>query len=268
MCKREGAFNTVTWGGGGRTRIYAIDAGFGGDPCEVVNIEFGEDHNGITVIQFTPTRTIPIRVSPDVSAEDQIALYVKSDCTRLGVPDENIFFDAGMRATLGISMSRIISPMVNAINFGRPATDRPVNEDTFTKDPKTGEKRMVKCSEQYSNFVTEMWYSMREVVEAGQARELPQPAAEDFALRDWRWVPGPLGQRYELETKPEYKARNQSSPNRADVCVIALEGARRLGFRIQNAKKYQNPENQDDRWLERELQKHRAFVKKSELSYR
>lgn len=268
MCEREGAFNTVTWAGGETTKIYAIDAGFGGDPCEVVDIEFGEDHNGVMVIKFSPTRTIPIRISADVSAEDQIALYVKSECTRLGVPDENIFFDAGMRATLPISMSRIISAQVNAVNFGGPATDRPVNEDTFTIDPKTKEKRLMKCSEQYSKFVTELWYSVRELVEAGQARELPKPAAEEFALRDWRWVPGPLGQRYELETKPEYKARNQESPNKADVIAIAVEGARRLGFQIRNPKKYQNPEQKDDQWLERELLKYRAFVKKSELSYR
>jgi len=267
MCERCGAHNTATWAGGPRTKIYAIDAGFGGDPCEAEYLEFGEDVNGQMVIEFSETKSIPIAVSSGVSPEDQIALYVKDDCTRLGVPDENVFFDAGMRATLAISLARIMSAAVNAVNFGGPATDRPVNEDTFTVDLKTKERRLMKCVEQYSKFVTELWYSVRELVEALQARGLPKAAAEEFGLREWRWVPGPIGPRYELETKPEFKARNTYSPNKADVISIGLEGARRLGFQIKNPKMHRTEQEEGD-WLERELERHRKFVKQRELSYK
>lgn len=269
ICDRNGAFNTAVWSGTSRTKVYAIDAGYGGDPCEPTLLEFGEDVYGNMLIQFTQLMTIPISVSSDRTVEDQIALRAKSDCSRLEVPDENVFFEAGMRATLAISMARIMSPAVNAVNAGGPATDRIVSEDLLTIDHKTGERRPIKCSEQYSKFVTEMWYSVRELVEAGQARNFPRDAAEEFAMREWRWVPGPIGQRYDLETKPEFKTRNGGrSPNKADSLSIAVEGARRLGFIIKNPKADRLTKPEDADWLERELYKHRQFVKKHELSYR
>ncbi len=267
MCERNGAFNTAVWSGSQKTKVYAIDAGFGGDPCEVVWCEFGQDVNGALVIEFHGTYSIPIAISSGLSAEDQIAMYVRNDCAKLAIPDENVFFDAGMRATLAISMARVMSAAVNAVNFGGPATDRPVNEDSFITDPKTKERRPIKCVEQYSKFVTEMAYSVRETVESGQCRSMPKGAADEFALREWRWVSGPLGPRNELETKPEFKQRNTYSPNKSDVVMIGLEGARRLGFQIKNPKAQRAKVAPDD-WLAREVEKYREFTKKRELTYK
>lgn len=269
MCERAGAFNTAVWGHSQKTRIYAIDAGYGGDPCEVIIGEFGDDVDGNLILEFSPTITIPINVNSDVTAEDQIALHAKAECARYDIPDENVFFEAGMRATLATKMARVMSAAVNAVVAGGPATERPVTDDTYRIDPKTGEKRLLKCFEQYSKFVTEMWFSVRELVEAGQARGMPKEVAEEFALREWRWVSGPVGQRYELETKPEFKARNGGrSPNKADATSICVEGARRLGFVIKNLKSNRQDRETEDRWLERELERHRRFVKSSELTYR
>jgi hypothetical protein len=266
MCQKHGAFGPVIWSGmQTKTKVYGIDAGFGGDPCEVIDVTFGETADGVMVIEFSPTRTIPISVSSSISPEDQIAYYVKEDAARLKIPDSNIYFDAGMRATLAISMARVLSASVNAVNFGGPATDRPVTNDTFIDDPKTGLKRLVLCNEWYSKFVTELWYSVRQLVECGQARELPKDVAKEFSLREWRWVPGPLGQRYELETKPEFKARNMYSPNKADVASIAVEGARRLGFVIEKSKPADS--SADDDWFERAHEQHRRVMQKSELRY-
>jgi hypothetical protein len=269
MCETAGAFNSAVWAGGTRTKIFAIDAGFGGDPCECMYIEFGEDVTGREVIEFSPTIMIPIQVGLKLTPEDQIAHAVKGHCSRLNVPDENVFFDCGMRATLAISLARIMSANVNAVNFGGPATDRPVNEDTFYTDPKTQERRLVKCVEEYSKFVTELHYSVRELVEAKQARSLPMDVAEEFAMREGRWVPGPIGMRKELETKIEFKQRmSGQSPNKSDACSISVEGARRLGFKIKNLKEERGDQKDEEGWLERELQKHRKFVRASELSYK
>lgn len=269
MCEHNGAFNTAIWGHGQRIKVYGIDAGYGGDPCEAMYLEFGEDVNGNMLMEFSEITTIPIDVTSNLTAEEQIAIKAKADCERLGVPDTNVYFEAGMRATLATKMARIMSADVNAVVAGGPATERSVTDDTFRVDPKTGEKKLVKCFEQYSKFITEMWFSVRELVEAGQARALPRDVAEEFALREWRWVPGPIGQRYELETKPEFKARNAGdSPNKADATSIAVEGARRLGFTIKNLKGHRQEREAEDQWLERELEKHRRFVKSSELAYR
>lgn len=268
ICERCGAFNTATWSNLTRTKILGVDAGFGGDACEIEYIEFGEDVGGIMVVEFSPTITIPVGVSSAITKEDQIALGVKGHAARLGVSDENIFFDAGMYATLAISMARIMSPAVNAVNFGGPATDRPVSEDLMIFDPKTKERRPIRCVEQYSKFVTELWYSVRELVEAKQARALPQDVAEEFAMREWHWVPGPFGQRYELETKLECKARmGGQSPNKADASSIALEGARRRGFLIKNPKDLRGRQSQEEDWLEKELAKYHKFIKSSQLKY-
>jgi hypothetical protein len=270
MCERHGAFNTAVWSGTTRTKVYAVDAGFGGDPCVVVVCEFGEDVVGRQVIEFSEPKVIPISISGEISPEDQIALYIRADCERLEIPDTNVFYDAGMRATLPVSLGRIMSSRTNAVNFGGPATDRPVSEDLFTIDVKTRERRPLKCNEQYSKFVTELHYSMREVVEAKQCRALPRKVAEEFAMREWHWVPGPLGQRYELETKAEFKKRQGGeSPNDSDATSIGLEGARRLGFSIKNPKEHRAPESaQREDWLERELESYRKFVKGRELSYK
>jgi hypothetical protein len=270
MCERCGAFNTAIWAGGSATtKVYAVDAGFGGDACDVEYIEFGEDVAGNQIVEFSQTKTIPISLSnKDLTPEDQIANYVKLDCRNLGVPDENVFFDAGMRATLAISFGRVMSPRVNAVNFGGNATERPVSEDLFTNDPKTGERRLTRCSEQYSKYVTELHFSVRELIEAKQARGLPRNVAEEFAMREWHWVPGPLGQRYELETKIEFKKRyGGQSPNKSDATSLALEGARRLGFQIKNQKEGRTPDPEQDDWLSKELEKFKRFQKKNELKY-
>lgn len=265
LCERNEAFNAVIWQGSPLVKIFAIDAGFGGDPCETMFAQFGKDVTGNQIIEFHQSEQIQINFSSDTSPEDQIALGTKARCARLGVPDDHIFFDAGMRATLAISMSRILSPQVNAVNFGGPATERPVDKNTFITDPKTQAKRLMKCSEQYSKFVTELWYSVRALVDCHQARGLPKDAAQEFANREWRWVPGPLGERYELETKPEYKARNNSdSPNKADVASIALEGARRLGFEIVAFREGGESKDTLD-WLETAVEKERQFRQKHEL---
>ena len=55
--------------------------------------------------------------------EDQIATFVKGECMRMKIPDEHVYIEAGMRATLAVSFARIMSPRINAINFGGAATD-------------------------------------------------------------------------------------------------------------------------------------------------
>jgi hypothetical protein len=157
-----------------------------------------------------------------------------------------------------------MSSEVNAVNFVGPATERPVDNDTYVFDEKTQQRRLKKCSEHYSKFVTELWFSVRAVVQCKQARDFPREVAEEFAMREWYFV---AGNKYELETKTECKKRMGQSPNDADATAIAVEGARRLGFQIQ-ALPNKESQAQDDSWLEKELQKHRKFIKSHELSTR
>ena len=43
MCLRFGCLQACIWSGNETTSVLGIDAGYGGDPCEAVLGEFGED---------------------------------------------------------------------------------------------------------------------------------------------------------------------------------------------------------------------------------
>lgn len=265
MIEANGGFGPVIWSGvKPTTKVYGVDAGFGGDECVRTFLEFGESVDGQTVILFGEQKVIPVLLSSNVSPEDQIALFAKSDCAALGVPDDNVYIEAGMRATLAVSFARILSPAINAINFGGTATQRPVSNDLFIYDEKEHRRRLKTCYEHYSKFVTELAFSVRAVVESKQARGFPRLAADEFGRREWRYV---YNDRYELETKQEYKLRNGGvSPNYSDSVMIAVEGARRLGFEIERMRDPNASPVAED-WLKIERDKYRQAVRKTELNY-
>lgn len=264
MITNCGGFKSVIWNVAPTLKIYAIDAGYGGDDCVATYIECGTEVGGMEVMKFVTQEVIPVAVSSTTSAEDQIATYAKQRCLQLGVPDSNVFIEAGMRATLAISFGRIMSPAINAINFGGVATQRPVSNDLFVIDPKTGERKLKTCYEHYSKFVSELAFAVRSVVECRQARSFPIQAAEEFQQRQWEFV---HESRYEIESKVDYKERTGGrSPNYSDSTMIAVEGARRLGFNIERMKETKE-EGVDYDWFEKEVADHRRNQKKKELNY-
>jgi hypothetical protein len=121
-----------------------------------------------------------------------------------------------------------------------------------------------RCDEHYSKFITEMYFSVRLLVECKQARELPTSVVKEFSEREWIWA---RGTRYELETKEDFKLRCHYSPNKADACAIAVEGARRLGFDIARIPSGEAEKEKED-WLAIELAAHRKLASKRELSYK
>jgi hypothetical protein len=259
-----GGFGDCVWLGSETIKVYAIDAGFGGDPCVRTWIEFGKDVNDQDVVLFGDQVVIPILLSAGKTPEEQIASYAKADCDTLGIPYSHVYFDAGMYATLAVQMSRELSPEVNAVNFGGTATNRPVSNDTFVFDERTRERRPKTCYEHYSKFVTELWFSVRLLVHSRQARKFPRAAAEEFGRREWRYV---YNDRFELESKDDYKLRNGGeSPNNGDSAVIAIEGARRLGFEIR-AMKTNGDQKPEEDFVQKELDRYRRYVRKTELTY-
>ena len=264
ICRLWGALEPVVWEGSPRTRIYALDAAFGGDRPIGGMIEFGRDVKGHTVMACHKPHSLQLRMSAEDTFEMQLARGVKKDCDELGIPYENVFFDAGMRATLATEIARIVSLLCTAINFGGPATDRPVSQDDFVIDEKTKERRLKRCNEAYSKFVTELAYSVRMVVEAGQMRNIPEEVVREFEMREWYNV---TGNRIELETKKETKARMGQSPDLADWLGIAVEGARRRGFLIEWIGKPAAVDQEAEDWLEAELAKFKKFEKANSIRY-
>lgn len=263
--ERYDGFKDCIWSGGERIKVYSIDAGFGGDDCVRTWLEFGQLVDGRQVICFGDQKVIPILLSVGLTAEKQIARYAKADCQVMGIPASNVFFDAGMFATLAVEMAREMGPEVNAVNFGGPATERPVDKTLLVFDERTQMRRLKTWYEHVSKFVTELWFVVRLAAQCRQLRKFPRQAAEEFGRREWNYV---SNDRYELEPKDEYKLRYQGeSPNAADSLVIAVEGARRLGFVIEAMPAEGADKQEDADYLQKEVDKYRREGKKRQLHY-
>jgi len=264
LCEQFGAFDDVVWSGKPTTKVAACDAaygGIGGDDCIGGHIEFGEDVDGNTVIACHPPILVPVSITKKGLPEEQIGNFMRDYCETFDIPFENFFFDA--RSTMAITFAKIMSPQVNVVDFGGPATPRPVSMDTFIWDGDTQTRRLQLCQELYSKFVTELWYTIHYVILSRQMRRLPMEVAEEGWKREWKYV---KGNRIEVETKADMKVRTGHSPDRFDWLVTAVEGARRRGFEIrsQTANKVLLPENL---WLETALEKHNKWARQNELKY-
>lgn len=233
MCRQFNAFDPVIWATTKRTKIYAIDAAYGnigGDRCVGGYIEFGKDVDNRTVIEIHNPVLVPVSYQLNgLIPEDQIADFVRGECEQLGIPPDCVFFDSTGRGSLGTSFARTWSAQVNPIEFGGAPSLRPVCQDIFIVDEKTKMRRLKLCSEHYSKFVTELWFSVRYCVESNQIRGLPADVMEEGCQREWKIV---RGNRIEIETKEEMKLRTGRSPDLFDWLATAIEGARRKGFQI------------------------------------
>ncbi len=193
---------------------------------------------------------VPVKSSDFESPEDQIVMFVKGEHDRRGIPPENHFFDAGMRTSLVTAYSRLWSPQVNSVDFGGKATERRVSASIDQT-----------CYEYYSKFVTELWYSVRLIVEAEQFRGMTEDVMLEGCAREWKMV---AGNKIEVETKDEMKLKTGRSPDLFDALVTAVEGARRKGFMI---RRLMNPTARatDDRWKKELRDKASKFWKSNQL---
>lgn len=269
LCTQFHTSDSVNWKGTQLTRIYGVDAAYGGDRCVSGYIEFGEDINGKTILRVHPPGIIPIKIAVKESPEEQISVRVKDDCEALGILPENMFHDSTGRGSLGTSLARVWSAQTNPVEFGGPATNRPVSLDHYIRDPKTGQRRLKLANEHYLNFVTELWYSIRFAVEAGQVRNLPEEVMEELCMRQWKLV----NFRIQVEPKtgsagkPGMKERTGRSPDLGDWLAICVEGARRRGF---NISKLANPDYDGGdkfKWLKEIGRKSREMLAAKSLDY-
>jgi len=252
ICDQFHAFDDVSWEGK-TTKIGACDAAYGSagsDRCPLGWMEFGKCTDGKVRIKFREMWPVPIVIKKDVSAEDQIAFYCKQKMEAVGVPPENFFFDG--RGTLAMSLARIWSPEVNALEFGGSPTDRPAGPDLYITDKVTNQKRLQTSKEAFLNFVTELWFSERYVVESDQLRGVTMDIILDAQPREWRKV---RGDRKQVEPKDELRERTGISPDLADMLVTAIEGARRRGFVIDKLSTENQSKSKSSDWYAREAKR-------------
>lgn len=259
LCRRHRAMDQPVWAGGERTRIYAIDPAYGGgDRCIAIWLEFGPGSEGKQILFISGYREIPISLQKAMSAEDQIAEGVAEDLARLGIPCQNTFYDSFGKGTIGFAFARKFgsnSPI--PIDSGGRTTARPVRQDLLVWDEAKRQKRLKRCDEHYSKFVTEMWFSVRYAIEAEQVRGLPEPIMLEGCMREYLTV---AGDKIEVEKKEDLRERLGRSPDLFDCCAVAVEGARQRGFLIDRLGTEADSAIEEEDYLEEEEQRYRDII--------
>lgn len=272
MARQFDAQEEVVWGPVPPVKVYAVDAGYGGDRCIGGWAEFGKDINGKLILNMPAPKVIPIRIYPRsvpeelrTSPEDQIATFVMGDCQAQGIPASNVFHDATGRGSLGTAFARLWSAQTNPVEFGGAPTPRPVSADLYIYDEKLGRKRLKRCDEHYSKKVSEIAFSVRYVIESGQMRGLTNDVLDELCAREWIRV---KLDKIEVESKEDMKPRFGRSPDKADWAGIIVEGARRLGFQISRLAAPTLPDNEDFQWKRKLEDRARRLKDSFQLTYR
>jgi hypothetical protein len=241
------------WLNAERTKVYALDAaysGVGGDRCVGGWIEFGKGAHGGDILRVNPPKIIPIVINIGREPEDQIAEYIQKDILAEGIPPKQVFYDSTGRGTLGSSFARLFMAETPVpVEFGGKPSNRPVRHDLFIDD--NGTERHKRCDEHYYDFVSELWFSVRYIIESEQLRELPEDVMREGCAREYGRS---KGNKFFIESKHDPKARQRMvrSPDLFDWLATAIEGARRLGFRIARLGASFTEDNADDDYWQRE----------------
>ena len=258
LCEQNQAFDDIRWMGADKqTRVLGIDAaysGVGGDRCVMTDLIYGPDSEGNVRIAFAEQPVIiPVTAAKAQQAEEQIAEFVRLYAQQRGIPAENVGFDSTGRGTLMSAFARLWSPTVVPIEFGGKPLDRPVRDG----DEKTER-------ETYGKMVTALWYASRLLIESKQLRKLPREVAEEGAMREWGI--SRTGQ-IDVEPKKKTKERMGRSPDLWDSFVVAIEMARRVGFRIAAGNSVGIVKRSTPRWLTRMAEKRQSLEREHQLTY-
>lgn len=265
MCRDGNAFESASWQHTGRTNLLYLDPAYGGgDRCVAGRLEFGPDADGTEIICVHPQEIVPINLRLKEEPEEQIALYMHRRSKELNIPPKRIFWDSFGKGTLGFFFAKVFGNDTPVpVDSGGTPSDRPVRFDMLVDSEREGEKRLKRCDEHYVKFVTEMWFSVSEAVQSGQIRELPKDAAREAYARVYKIS---KGNRIEIETKDDYKERMKKSPDLFDGLAIGIEGARRLGFRIQRLGK-PSDDVVEDNWFDTEASEYEELIQSCLLKH-
>lgn len=267
LCTRNRAFDSPLWRDSTFIDIFACDPAYGGgDRCVVGPIRMGFELGNVQVLSVGNPEIVPINVRSGIEPEDQIAEFMKMRMDQLNISPQNGFYDSFGRGTLGFAFAKIFGATCPVpVDSGARPTTRPVRFDLYIEDRNASNgKRLKRCDEHYSKFVTEMWFSTREAIESQQIRNLPRIVANEGQLRMFRVV---AGNKVEVEPKDEMKERIKISPDLYDWFAIGVEGARQRGFRIQRIGQEVEQKRKPD-GLDKLIKDHREMSQKRQLQRR
>ena len=252
------ASEDVVWKGLKLTSLYSLDPAYGGgDRCVGRRLDFGESVEGFQILRVAEPEIIPVYRSSKFEPEEQIATFIFSRLSQLSIEPQNCFYDSFGRGTLGFAFAKLFGARCPVpIDSGAQPTTRPVRFDLFVEE-KDGRKRLKRCDEQYIKFITEMWFSVREIIDSEQLRNVDVETIREGCSRKFKKRDNKL----EVEPKDEIKQRLGKSPDLMDNLAIGVEGARRLGFKIQKIGATVAKTNKPD-WLEKYQKEYQEMLDK------
>ncbi len=221
-----------------------LDPGFGGDRCVLIFADVGDLSEGKTGIQLRPPIFIEPRVSNEAERDYQIARTTIEECRQRNVAPKHFGTDA---TAIGRGVHAIIagewSPEVHRVEWGGKASDRPSSQADGRP-----------ANEVYASQVTELWFSVREFLEAGQLKGLTVEEIKQACSREYEQQ----GRRYLLNTKVECKKKLGYSPDEMDAVAGICSVVKRNGISAQG----KIAALQDTSWEEqtKEMEKGLALV--------
>jgi hypothetical protein len=268
MCKEHGAHGDALWLNTSTTKLYALDPAYGGeDRCVGCILEFGLSNKEQLILKVHPPEVIPVKPGISKKPEMQIAEHVKMRMDAANIPPTHCFYDSTGKGTLGESFAVVFgnTPPVAVDSGGKP-TSRPVRHDLFIVDEQMHGKRLKRCDEHYSKFITEMWFSVRTLIECNQMRELPVDVMLEGCLREYMTV---RGNKIEVEPKDKTRERMGRSPDLFDCLAIGVEGARQLGFEIKSLSMAftEGPDGDLDDELSQGGEAYDSFLQKNRMQH-
>lgn len=263
LCREHNVQDEIVWDGlHPVTKIHATDPAYGGgDRCMNGHIEFGRSVNGKIMVRVIPPQEIKINLKLDQKPEIQIAASVKKYLEENDIPPSNSFYDSFGKGTVGFSFGQIFGADAPIpINSGDSCSKRPVFQGLNVEEK--GRKRPKRCDEHYSKFITEMWFSVRYLIEAGQIGELTDDIIHEGCMRVYETV---SGNRIEVEPKADMKVRlGGKSPDKFDWLALCIEGARQRGLLIDKLGS-QVKKSTEKNWLLEQSKSYKSLVKSKQL---
>lgn len=198
--------------------VAGLDPGFGGDKCIARFGVIGDIGAGKLGVMLTDIVEIEAQVDDPNELDYQIARRFIAECKARQVEPRY----AGVDSTgIGRGVYAVIatewSTQVNRVEFGGSASELPASLD----DPRP-------AKQVYDRKVTEIVFSVRELLVAGQLRGLKHDEITQFCTREYSM----RGKLVRLDTKEEVKKKLGRSPDEADSVGILVHVARLNGVMI------------------------------------
>jgi hypothetical protein len=211
------AFDSVIWRND-FTVSASLDPAFGGgDDCTFRTFKRGNDTSGKLRILCDEIIQLPVSANdPTNPAEYQIASKVRELCKARGIaPDEFVIGSTGIGRGTGAVLQREWSPRIQIVDENGAPSEMIVSQE----NPRP-------AKEIYDRKVTELWFGVREFVEADMIRGLDRTTANQLCSRTYEDKGSGGGRKDSIQKKDEML----HSPNEADALAFYLFLLREKGI--------------------------------------